>query len=127
MFEYHAWVTIWEGAKEDDDDSSLLRKNIDDVKEAIKEFEEWGRIALFIENGSAYVRMDGDHNHYHPYVLDLFTQVGKIAKGSYGLLYIKDDESQEFGNEFQVWRMAKGVVVKMKDQLLSPCNPTLED
>ncbi|GAB2192069.1 immunity 7 family protein [Sessilibacter sp. MAH1] len=126
MFEYHAWITIWEASNEEEDDSALLKKNIADINLTIKECGELGRIELFQENGSAYVRMDGDHNHYHPYVLNLFTKIGEIAKGSYGLLYIRDDENAEFNNEFQVWKMAKGVVTKMKDQFLSPCNPTLE-
>lgn len=126
MFEYHAWVTIREGSKEGEDDSILLEKNIAEIEIALKEHEGLGRIELFFQNGSAYVRMDGDHNHYHAYALDVFTKIGHIAKGSYGLLYINDDEHSEFNNEFQVWRMTKGNVVKMKDQFLSPCNPVLE-
>ena len=127
MFEYHAWVTISEGTKEEDDNTALLTANIDSIKLAIKEYEHLGDIALFYANGSTYVRMDGGHNHYQSYVLSLFTEIGQIAVGSYGLLYIRDDESLVYANEFQVWRMTKGVVEKMKDPFLSPCQPTLEE
>jgi hypothetical protein len=127
MFEYHGWVTVWEGSSESEDDSALREINCREIEAAIKEYkDDMCRVELYHQNGSPYVRLDGNRNHYKSWVLDLFKQIGQIAKGSHGLLYIRDDENPEYENEFQVWRMARGKVAKMKDTLLSPCDPVIE-
>lgn len=127
MFEYHGWITIREGTNESEEDSDLLEQNVALIKETIPKYSEGlGRIELFYQNGFPFVRLDGNQNHYQTWVLELFVKISQLAKGSYGLLYFWDDEDPKLNNEFQVWRMTKGRVEKMKDLFLSPCNPTLE-
>jgi hypothetical protein len=127
MFEYHGWVTVWEGSSEAEDDSALRESNCRDIEAAIEKYkDDMSRVELFYQNGSPYVRFDGDRNHYKSWVLELFIHIGEIAKGSHGLLYIRDGENSDYDNEFQVWRMARGKVDQMKDSLLSPCDPIIE-
>ena len=127
MFEYHGWVKIREGSNASEDNSDLLRRNCKEIATAIKTYnDDMGILELYDLNSSPYVRFDGERNHYRPWVLDLFIKIGEIAKGSHGLLYIRDDESSEFNNEFQAWRMARGKVSLIKDTLLSPCDPVIE-
>lgn len=127
MFEYHGWVTVWEGSSESEDNSVLREQNCLEIRNAIDQHKDnMSRIELYYQNGSPYVRFDGDRNHYQSWVLDLFVKIGRIAKGSHGLLYIRDDENPEYENEFQVWRMARGEAIQIKDTLLSPCDPVIE-
>ena len=69
------------------------------------------------------------HNHdinYKEDIVSFYKSIGELAKGSYGLLYVRNPEDNEIGNEFIVFRLAKGIVTQHKDNLLSPCNPTIE-
>ena len=50
--------------------------------------------------------------------------------GSYGLLYVLDDEDYQDGdyqNEFRVWRLVRGALEERSDPFLSPFIPTVED
>ena len=61
-------------------------------------------------------------------MVDLFAGVGQDAPGSYGLLYIRDDEDPNGRvNEFQVLVMRRGKVTVHPDAFLSPCIPIIED
>ena len=60
-------------------------------------------------------------------LIAFFETVGKIAEGSYGLLYLHNDEDQEKYNNFVVHRLARGTVEIYPDTLLSPVIPNVED
>ena len=51
--------------------------------------------------------------------------IGEIAKNSYGIIQIYDDESENSPNEFVNYFIQKGEVIKKKDSFLSPVVPTL--
>ncbi len=128
MFEYHGWIAVWEGSCEAEDDSVRLRDHCREIRREIEKYAyASSKIELFYQNGGTYVRFDGCQNHYTSWVVALFIRFGEIAKGSHGLLYLRDDESPDYGNEFQVWRMAKGKAIQMRDNLLSPCYPMIEN
>lgn len=127
MFEYHGWIKISESAHEAEDNSDLLKSLLSKITQIVDELKDnSGDVEVFMQNGTHYLRLHGDRNHYQSWVLSLFTKVGEIARGSYGLLYVRDDEDSKYSNQFQVWRMAKGTVSNERDQFLSPCNPVLE-
>ena len=51
-----------------------------------------------------------------------------MAPGSYGLLYLHDDEDTNgFHNAFQVFVLSKGNFILCKDPFLSPYIPRVED
>lgn len=81
-------------------------------------------------NGRYYVHLGGCPNRrgtHGPALIELFAQVGQLAPGSYGLLYVHDDEDPKHGLDFRVFRLARGAVTEHADRFLSPVIPTLED
>jgi hypothetical protein len=127
MFEYHGWISISETTCEAEDNPELLESLITQIARVVRQLQDdFSKVELFTKNGSHYLRLDGDRDHTQYWVLQLFEKVGELAKGSYGLLYVRDDEDLEYANEFQVWRMARGRVSREKDPFLSPCIPVLE-
>ncbi|MCO5968955.1 Imm7 family immunity protein [Actinoallomurus soli] len=61
-------------------------------------------------------------------VIDTFRRVGEVAPGSYGVLYLRDDEDPTGkANESQVLVMRHGLVSQQSDSFLSPCVPMIED
>ncbi|WP_392551928.1 Imm7 family immunity protein [Orbus wheelerorum] len=51
----------------------------------------------------------------------------QISAIYYGLLHLKNDESDDAFNEFGFFVLARGKIRKEKDPFLSPCIPTIED
>jgi hypothetical protein len=81
-------------------------------------------------NGHYYIHLGGFPNRrgtWGPAVIDLFAKVGHLAPGSYGLLYVHDDEDSEHMLNFRIFRLVRGTVTEHADLLLSPVIPTLED
>lgn len=82
-------------------------------------------------NGDLHVlSVAGHKNHRYEPVIDLFRWLAVNGPGSYGLLYVLDDEDYQDGdytNEFRVWRLARGMVEEQSDPFLSPPIPVLED
>ncbi len=82
-------------------------------------------------NGDLHVlSIAGHRNHRYEPVIDLFRWLAVNGPGSYGLLYVWDDEDHKHGdyqNLFRVWRLARGVLEERSDPFLSPPIPTVED
>jgi hypothetical protein len=57
--------------------------------------------------------------------------VAENLPGSYGLLYVHDDEDiqdeEDNSNTFVVWKITRGKLTQEKDNYLSPCIPVIED
>ena len=60
-------------------------------------------------------------------VFMLVNKIGELAEGSYGLIYLYDDEAVGKENQFQVFSLSRGSVEEFSDQFLSPIAPTIED
>lgn len=131
MLEYHGWVHLScsTGATESDDREESAA--FSDISEAIERIAAPQReLQIRYMNGSAFVWCSGFTNHWSTdieEVLDLYRFVAHRAQGSYGLLYVRNDEDPLHDNEFQVWSLAKGQLRHHVDTLLSPCIPTIED
>jgi hypothetical protein len=78
-------------------------------------------------NGMIVLMAHGQRNHRFEPVIDLFRWVAESLPLSFGLLYVHDDEQQGRGNEFRVWRLAKGELKENDDPFLSPVIPTVEE
>ncbi len=126
MFEYHGWVTLADSPQATDDHN--LDRFLPELKQKIKILDDdFGVIGIKKININYQVWFMGCRNHRQEWVLDLFCFIAQRSRGSYGLLYIWDDEHPEYDNQFRVWRMAKGQVDTLKDAFLSPCIPTIEE
>ena len=127
MVEVHGWITLRETYKVvDDDNIEALLKLINNEIEKI----EYPQIQINVNNGNYYIEFSVYTNHMSGEIHDLialFETVGKIAEGSYGLLYLLNDEDKEKYNNFVVHRLARGTVEIYPDTLLSPVIPNVED
>jgi Immunity protein 7 len=132
MFEYHGWATLR---------TDILDEYGEESEKAQQEFVEvlrhhittWainGAIHIEQRNGLDVLNIFGHNNHRQQPVIDLFKWVSENARGSYGLLYIHDDEDFKRGNDytnhFRVWKMALGQLQELDDPFLSPYMPTVE-
>ena len=65
-------------------------------------------------------------NHRSSIVWSLIDFIRTQSSGSYGVIYIHDDEdmgertSHDFSNSFRVWRILDGHLTEHEDQLFSP-------
>ncbi len=130
MFEYHGWVTVQASAG--DEETAERAAAVARVTERLSSLKGGSGLAdLRWVNGMAQVHLGGFLNHRAgegQTVVDLFAGVGQDAPGSYGLLYIRDDEDPNGRvNEFQVLVMRRGKVTVHPDAFLSPCIPIIED
>ena len=75
-------------------------------------------------------------NHRSSCVWDLMAWISEHGAGSYGLVYVHDDEDIEsvksygrgqadYSNEFRVWRILNGTVDELADPFLSPFVPNV--
>lgn len=127
MFEYHGWITLRATAEALDDEPPL---RLGEIQSLVDKLAGYALMDLQPMNGIYYIHLGGNPNRsgrHGAAVVDLFAKVGRLAPGSYGLLYVHDDEHPEHMPDFRVFRLARGVVTEHADHLLSPVIPALED
>lgn len=128
MFEFHGWACIRHHAH--DTDLALQDACVRECEARLEglDIDHLARIQRY--NGVDSLVISGRHNHRQSYVIELFQWIADHAPGSYGLLYVHDDEDARGGShslEFRVWRLARGALEARPDPFLSPVTPTLED
>lgn len=130
MYEFHGWAAIHETTKEVD------AGNLDLIIKRVQNFVSgfhWsnGLFKIYPANGIYYLSVGGLLNrktNETENLINVYYFLAKEAPGSYGLLYIRDDESVDgHNNEFKVIVLAKGSLQMKEDVLLSPCVPVIED
>ncbi|QRP45920.1 immunity 7 family protein [Amycolatopsis sp. FDAARGOS 1241] len=129
MYEYHGWVTIAATAS-GDDDANLLERLVDRVHRAVRDARTLDLVDLRWSAGMPMLHLGGLDKHggaIAPELIETFTRVGELAPGSYGLLYVWDDQDPDHDNEFRVFRMARGLVSEHSDTQLTPVAPTVLD
>ncbi|MGK3208469.1 Imm7 family immunity protein [Amycolatopsis sp. MEPSY49] len=127
MFEYHGWITLRSTAEALDDEPPL---RLGEIEALVDESADYALMDLQPMNGTYYIHLGGNPNRRGQHgraVIDLFAEVGRLAPGSYGLLYVYDNEDPEHMLSFRVHRLVRGTVTEHADHLLSPVIPTLED
>lgn len=131
MVEYYGWISISDSTYESDDKAlSLVLEKLHVFINEYKINDSLGILKLHQVNGVTQLLVSGCRNHFSQELIDIFRlyeYVAKIAVGSYGLLYIRNDESEYAFNEFEVFVLARGEIKKEKDTFLSPCIPVIED
>lgn len=130
MVEYHGWISIHQSTDgEDEDEIVSIAENIRDIIDKISSPNQI--LILKPINGVYILHLAGVTNHRAQDVNEIFELIELIAskaRGSYGLLYLKDDEDQKGrDNEFIVYKLYRGRIEESSDKLLSPCNPVIMD
>ncbi|CAL2090195.1 Imm7 family immunity protein [Tenacibaculum sp. 190524A02b] len=128
MIEINGWITICVTA-DGEEDTSELNIVVQKIEKIITPLMILNQIFEIKALNGVYTLFIGlNHNHDNNYsnsVYRLLCEIGDIAIGSYGLVYIRNHEV-DF-NRFKVLRLSKGNVTFEEDKLLSPCNPVIED
>lgn len=132
MFEYHGWITVRNSPGEEDDEGALPDSVRADVDAQLMELEDGtGLIHRQTVNGAAQIHLGGFLNHRAGQgnaLIETFNHIAALAPGSYGMLYVWDDEDPDGSrNEFQAFVMRRGQVTRQTDSFLSPCIPVIED
>ena len=131
MFEYYGWISFVYSICEVEDEDEKLEIAVDYARNLIKQTLPERHInELKVINGQYMVSLAGLSNHrglLEEALINIFREIGEKAPGSYGLLYISDDENIEFDNEFRVGKLVRGKFEFVKDPFLSPRIPTIED
>ena len=128
MVELHGWLTIQECYGDED---KLSQTEIDAIKSEISQIlsKQVTGITKRHANGGTYLDALFCANHRTAEVDDIigvFSDVAKAADGSYGVIYLRDDENVMYYNEFQIFVFKQGKCTKFKDDKLSPCIPQIE-
>jgi hypothetical protein len=125
MVEIHGWITL--RYSDYHSEERLQNDFVYSFKSYLHSHHSWilsegiGRFTS--RNGLECFSIDVQHNHAGEpfYLLELFAWVAKESSGSYGLLYFHDDEDEAYQNEFQVYVLKRGKLIKGKtDPFLSP-------
>ncbi|TDQ53742.1 Imm7 family immunity protein [Actinorugispora endophytica] len=129
MFQYHAWITIQDSPGDGNDSSlSLAFDSIKKRTEVLREFS--GLVDIRWVNGLPMIHLGGFLNRYSSQgeeVFSLLEHTGRVAPGSYGVLYTSDDEGPLHRNEFRVFIMRRGKISEHRDPFLSPITPVIEN
>ncbi len=127
MVEMHGWITIRDTFHAtDEDNTSAIVDRINKELEKLKYYTS----SVKWMNGSGYLQYSLYTNHWSDdckEILNIYDLVSNKAVGSYGLLYVYDDEAEKEGDSFVVYKLARGKVERIVDTLLSPFIPTIED
>lgn len=123
MIELHGWVTIKESYKVEDENENI-RLIVRKIEERIS-YLSWdiNLIDLRYCNGSPNLSIALFANRVNKEVEDIFELlkfICKEARGSYGMIYMYDDESYETPDEFRVYVVCKGKICEKEDKYLSP-------
>lgn len=127
MVEMHGWVTIRDTYKAVDIDNTEKVTKI-----LVVEFKTINYLNPEIKwiNGECCLQLSLYSNHWNEEcdeMLKIYRIIADKAEGSYGLLYVYNDEDREFYNEFIIYRLVRGKIEIFNDKLLSPFVPIIED
>lgn len=128
MFEYHGWITLV--GNPDPEDETPSAAYVGQVRTLLDRMSSPYLADLRAMNGHWMLHIAGHPNRpgpHGPEIIDLFTEIGRIAPGSYGLLHTYDDEDLQHPNAFRAHRLARGTLTEQPDPFLSPVRPTIED
>ena len=130
MIEIHGWITLRysDYHSQEQQQQAFVNKFTQHVHQKYEWVLKAGHLRMHTYNGLEAVTLNVQHNHQGTpfYPLDLFTWVAQESTGSYGLLYVHDDEDELHHNEFQVYVLKRGSIVKRPDPFLSPYEEEVE-
>jgi len=110
MIVHSGWTVIREAYSESGEDEKSLDDIIKRIKgrigqlEALNEFYDLRSL-----NGEYHLTIKANQNHRDEKIIEFFKWIADISVGSFGLLYVLDDEDVKRNNEnkFKVWENEK--------------------
>lgn len=129
MIKLFGWLSISEIYGNEDSYSPEALEGVMNEVRAIISHSQSG-IELKYMNGTPFLSTAHASNHRTKEVdaiIETYKSVAKAATGSYGVIYLRDDEDNAHCNEFQKFVFKKGCCTVQKDTDFSPCIPAIED
>ncbi len=127
----HGWITIrcfYENSdKFDELEEEFLEEVLIEIKKFIEQCEfQFTEVSFYQKYEMTFLNICGMSWYYDECekVIQLYQMISKLAKGSYGVLYVQSEKEE---NVFRVYTLKRGCVYEQIDQLLSPCIPEIED
>jgi hypothetical protein len=130
MYQYHGWAVLRTTFTSDEVEDSEDER----VRQSVAEYlasRNWPYVlGMQAVNGAYHVWITGMPNHrpllaWSP--VEVFRRIAELAPGSYGLLFVWDDEDADgYNNASRVYVMARGELQERLDPFLAPCIPVLE-
>ena len=129
MVELHGWMSVSATyGNEDMLSDSRLNEIMDQVDSILKgsSFD----IKLKYMNGIPYINTSFSSNHRTGEaddIISVYKQIAEAATGSYGVIYLRDDEDKKHHNDMMRYVFKRGGMTVVIDGDFSPCIPQLED
>ena len=105
MLELHGWLTISETYKDEDKYTNEALKDI--MRQVNRIIENSGtQLTLQYMNGTPFLTALLYANHRTKEtdtIIETYKSIAKTATGSYGMIYLRDDEDTKHYNEFQLF------------------------
>jgi hypothetical protein len=129
MIEWHGWATLSDSPSQEDCWPDPMVELVERIRLLIGSLSSSDNevVDLRNTNGMWHLWLAGCHNHVAPEVVPLYASVAEAAPGSYGVLYVRDDESADDLNQWARWIMRRGAVYRESDASLSPHVGSIED
>jgi hypothetical protein len=128
VFEWHGWATIVASPGTEDDAAAEAHQRDAEARVARVIAGAAGAanetLDLRSANGSVHVWLAGSHNHRDEAVTGLFRSIAEAAPGSYGVMYVLDDD---VSCTWERLVMRRGTVSREADTSLSPHIGVAED
>jgi hypothetical protein len=128
VFEWHGWATIVASPGVEDDAAAETRQREAEARVAQVVAGAAGVANETADvrpaNGRLHVWLAGAHNHRAETVIGLFRSIAEAAPGSYGVMYVLDDD---VSCTWERLVMRRGAVSAEVDTSLSPHIGVVED
>ena len=132
VFEFHGWATITDRASWKSNEQAMFAEDpdpetLEKVRALTSTFDGVSNHVtdLRAANGKWHLWIAGFHNHRDQRVVEFFEAVARTAPGSYGVLYVHDDDAD--ADTWIPWVMKRGQIRAEADTFFSPHIPTVED
>lgn len=129
MIELHGWLTVSETFEDED---LLPQHTLETIMQQVTNIIASNSCGIQLQyaNGTAFLNTLFCANHRTAEVDEIigtYKRIAEAASGSYGMIYLRDDEDEVHCNVFQVYIFKKGKCICQTDTHFSPCIPTIEN
>lgn len=126
MIELFGWLAVSEVY---DDEDAYAPETLGAIMQNVKAIAAKYALPLHSVNGIPYLQTAFSANHHNAdtdEILAAYREIAAAASGSYGVLYLRDDESADAPNAFLKYVFRRGECAVSVDTDLSPCVPVIE-
>lgn len=126
MVELHGWLSIWETYEDED---NFPQAELDEIMRKAKDISRESGLELRYMNGVPFISTTLYANHRTAEtdtILETYRKIARTASGSYGAIYLRDDEDAEHFNEFRVYVFKRGTCACKTAEDFSPCITEIE-